>query len=487
MPLQRSRPTFNDPAQPQQQAPQQPAPQPVQPVQPPVQPARPAPVYAAEPVEQSAPLPAPRAVFDEPEPEQQYADEPQFGVLDAQEYTATEEPEPEAVGGYSNSVEDVDTADLLYSFSPEVQENALRLLDLIGGDDSSEVKMSGPDRIMFKRNGVRYRARDISFPDVKTYHQVIDAVILPNTDTADRLSTSEYRIEGQLDLEDPEDPSAPHQLARVHILAPPAAKNAIVTIAKKSKRQLRLEDILAAGSMSNQMMEFLRAAARARITIVFSGVSGSGKTTLLEAMSYYFDTNDQVIVVEDTPELRLPMAAVDYLYSTSPKPGQTKNEIITLEWQVQQTQRMRPDRVIVGECRGSEMSAFLTAANSGADGSMTTIHASSPKLALDRMALMVQESPDAANSMDSVMRNIASIVQLVVQTTLVDGRHVISGIEEITNVVNQQTGNIQRNALFAYDRSNGRYSAVGRPTDALSAYTRQRGVELDRTWFDRGV
>jgi pilus assembly protein CpaF len=371
------------------------------------------------------------------------------------------------------------------ALSDDAKENARRLLKRITDDESSEVLLNGPNEIMFKVNGTRYYDREIKFADIETYHSVINTLILCETDTKERIGSSFHLIEGQLELPDYENPGQPPLIARVHVIAPPVVKAAKVTIAKKAKTQFQIDDLQQRGAMSQQMAAFLKACARGRATVVFSGVSGSGKTTLLEAMSYHFDENDRAIVIEDTSELHLPLADTVYLLSTSRKPSQDSSEIVTLEWLVSQANRMRPDRIIVGEIRGAELAEFLSAANSGADGSMTTVHASSPRQTIEKMLSFAMKSPSAKNE-KSVYRDIASTVQIIVQTARVDGRHVISQIEEISDTVLASGNGIATSPLFEFNRSTGQFTSQGRPTDSLQQFLGQRGVKVDPAWFVRG-
>jgi pilus assembly protein CpaF len=385
--------------------------------------------------------------------------------------------------------DDADIADEYESFSPEDVSAARELLALLNDSTSSEVIMNGPTSILYKKDGMRVHAKDIQFSSVEAYHQFIDDVVLDYTDTSDRIRSKngepKYLIEGQLTLPDWEDETAPPLLARVHIIAPPVVPEAKVTIAKKSRYQLTLDGIVSNQSLSPQMGEFLRAIIRGRVTTIFSGLSGSGKTTLLEALSHTFDPNDRIIVVEDTPELRFPVTDVVYLHSTSAKPGFDPAKVVSLEWLVQSTNRMRPDRIIVGEVRGAEMSEFLIAANSGADGSMTTMHASNPKLTLDKMISLAMKSSTSKSEL-GVARDIASTVQLIVQMSLIEGRHIITQIEEVTRTVRKETGGIVTQTLFEYDRNTNRFQPVQRPSAELTSYLQQRGVELDMSWF-RGI
>ena len=378
--------------------------------------------------------------------------------------------------------EELQRKEQIDSLSQSAKENAQRLLALISDDESSEVLLNGPNEIMYKVNGQRFYDKSISFDSIEEYHTVINTIILYDTDTAGRIGTSSYLIEGQLELPDYEDPDAPSLHARVHVLAPPAVKAAKVTIAKKAKKQFQLEDLAQRGAMNSNMLNFLKALGRGRATVVFSGLSGSGKTTLLEAMSYSFDPNDRVIVVEDTAELRLPVSDIVPLLSTSRKPGLNENEVITLEWLVAQANRMRPDRIIVGEIRGGEIAEFLSAANSGADGSMTTVHASSPNQTNDKMLSLAMKSTTSKSEM-SVLRDISSTVQIIVQTALIDGKHIISEIQEVSDTI--QNGRIGMQPIFQYDRRTGRFATVGRPSDKLQNFLNQRGVNVENSWFSR--
>jgi pilus assembly protein CpaF len=361
------------------------------------------------------------------------------------------------------------------------KESAAKLYDLIVEDGITEILLNGPDQVLFRKDGHRYFVENIVFPDIETYHKVINCVILPLCKTNERIGNTGYLIEGQLEMADPYDDNNV-LYARVHIVAPPAVEVAKVTIAKKARYPLKMDDLLNRGAMSDNMSSFLRAVARSRVTTVFSGLSGSGKTTLLEAMSYEFDTNDRVIVVEETPELRLPVQDAVYLPAHGARPGQVYENTVSVEWLAAQANRMRPDRIIVGECRGFEMGEFINAANSGADGSMTTIHASSPRQALDKMVSLCLKADDSKSEM-TILRDIASTVQLVIQTNLVEGKHVISQIEEVSNTIRKEGASIATTTLFEYDRTTDNYTAKSRPSEQLVEYMASRGVRVDLSWF----
>lgn len=426
-----------------------------------------------------------------PEPVQQFIEEET--TTPAVQYT-TAPTTPQDVSNDEEYEDDINAlTDEYESFTPEDVEAARELLDLINDDKSSEILMNGPETILFKQNGQRIHAKNIAFSSRDAYHEFIDDLILNYTDTSDRLRRKDgkgdndiYLIEGQLTLPNFDDENAPALLARVHIIAPPVVPNATVTIAKKSRYQLRLKEILNNGAMSLPMAEFLKAITRGRATTIFSGISGSGKTTLLEALSHEFDPNDRVVVVEETPELRLPITDIVYLNSTSAKPGQDANKIVSLDWLVAAANRMRPTRVIVGEVRGAEMGEFLIAANSGADGSMTTMHASTPQLTLDKMVSLALKST-TSKSEGSVARDIASTVQVIVQMSLIDGRHVVTQIQEVTRAIRKETGGIVTQTLFEYDKDKNTFNPVQRPSTELTGFLNQRGVNIDPAWWRGAV
>lgn len=358
-----------------------------------------------------------------------------------------------------------------------LKNSIFKFFELIQDETSTEITLRGPKNVGFKSKGQRFIDNEIDFVDVETYHAIINSFLLPLTNTYDRIGETEYLIEGQLLIPDSTDPSRPPLVARVHILAPPTAGAAVITIAKKSRSQLTIDSMVGSGSMTEDMGRFLKEIARGRATVVFAGVSGAGKTTLLEAMSREFDVSDRVILIEDVEELTLPVSDVTALRSHQPRPGDDPRKAVSLEWLVRQAQRMRPDRIVVGEVRGAEMAEFLTAANSGADGSMTTVHASSPHEAIQKMVSLSQKNLNG-KSEQSILRDIASTVQVIVQMNLVDGRHVISQIEEVSRTVNINNMGIQTLPLYRFDRNTGRFNFENRPSDEFTSFLKQRGVTV---------
>lgn len=367
-------------------------------------------------------------------------------------------------------------------FAADIQESVQALLNYIGDDECSEVLLNGPNEISRKVRGARYHCPDVSFKDAATYHRVINDVILPMTDTRDRIDGSTVVLEGQLELASPS--GKPPMLARLHMIAPPGVQFAKVTIAKKPRYDLTLDDLASNGTLSFEAADFLKAAARGRKTIVVSGPTGAGKTTTLQSITHCFDVNDRVVVIEETPELRLPLGDVVYLRATLQRPGMDPSQVFSLDFWTKQANRMRMDRVVVGETRGGEMSDWLLAANSGAEGSATTVHANTPRRALDKMLALATKS-ETATSEAQLRREIASTVSLIVQCGLMDNRHVITAIEEISDTISSATGQIQTNTLFEWDRTLNRMVPRNRPSDDFIASLTQQGIPVSQSWFQQ--
>lgn len=368
-----------------------------------------------------------------------------------------------------------------YSYPDEIKAMIDELLEYIGDDECSEVLMNGYKDVSRKIRGVRYHCNKLNFQSPEIYHSIINDIILAYTDTNERIDGKNAVIEGQLSLELEDKYSAP-MLARVHIVAPPGVKEAKVTIAKKSREDLNLDDLVQNGSVSQNGAEFLKAIARGRQTFVVAGPTGAGKTTTLQSITHYFDENDRVVVIEETPELKLPLGDVVYLRATLQKPGMDSSQIYTLEFWAKQANRMRMDRVIVGETRGGEMSDWLLAANSGAEGSATTVHANSPRRALDKILGLATKGEKTTSELQ-LRREIAHTIAIIVQCGLFDNRHIILAVEEISKTVSQASGQIQTNTIFEFDKALGKMVARGRPSDELIKDLSYAGVEVNPDWF----
>jgi pilus assembly protein CpaF len=253
--------------------------------------------------------------------------------------------------------------------------------------------------------------------------------------------------------------------SRVNAIIPPLALDGpLVSIRRFGAKPLQGEDLIRNDSITREMLDYLRAAVRARLNIVVSGGTGSGKTTLLNMLSSFIPSDERVATIEDAAELRLQQEHVIRM-ETRPANVEGQGEVSSRDL-LRNALRMRPDRIIIGECRGSEAFDMLQAMNTGHDGSLTTIHANTPRDAVMRLEMMVGmagfELP-----MWTIRRQIASAVNVVVQAArLSGGLRKITRIAEITGMegevltmhdlfVYHQTG------LDAQRRAQGYFSATG--------------------------
>jgi pilus assembly protein CpaF len=228
-------------------------------------------------------------------------------------------------------------------------------------------------------------------------------------------------------------------------IAPVAVDGALVSIRKFSKRPFTLDRLVANGTMPETFATFLRAAVKTRVSILISGGTGSGKTTLLNALSESISHTERLVTIEDAAELQLRQPHVARL-ETRPPNIEGKGEIRQREL-VKNALRMRPDRIILGECRADEAFDLLQAMNTGHEGSCTTVHANSPRDALSRLEQMVAMS-GMNLSPASIRRQIASAITLVVQTQrLSDGARRMTSISEVTG---QEGDVIQMHELFRF-------------------------------------
>ncbi len=237
--------------------------------------------------------------------------------------------------------------------------------------------------------------------------------------------------------------------SRVNAIIPPLALDgALVSIRRFGAQPIKAADIVANKSCTPEMMEFLTACVRARLNIVVSGGTGSGKTTLLNALSAFIPDDERVITIEDAAELRLQQPHVGRL-ETRPKNIEGQGEVTSREL-LKNALRMRPDRIVVGECRGAEAIDMLQAMNTGHDGSLTTVHANDTREALGRLEMMVGLA-GVDMPLWVIRRQIASAVQIIVQVSrLVGGARKIVKISELTGI---EGDNFAMQDLFVFKQT----------------------------------
>ncbi len=275
--------------------------------------------------------------------------------------------------------------------------------------------------------------------------------------------------------------------SRVNVIIPPAAVDGpIMSIRKFRADPLTLENLVATRALSPPMFEFLKAAVKARANILISGGTGSGKTTLLNALSRFIADDERVITIEDSAELQLQGKHVVRL-ETRPANIEGKGEIYQGDL-LKNALRMRPDRIIVGEVRGGEALDMLQAMNTGHDGSMTTIHANSPRDALTRLEHMVAMSGVPIPALVIRQQVVAALHILIDAERLADGRRVVTSIQEITGMEHET---VEMQEIFNFEKSGvdtngmivGRFTATGIVPRTNELLIRS-GVALDNSVFN---
>jgi pilus assembly protein CpaF len=226
--------------------------------------------------------------------------------------------------------------------------------------------------------------------------------------------------------------------SRVHVIMPPSAlQGTTITIRKFPEKRLTVEDLIKWGSFTEEVAEFLQACVVARLNIVVSGGTGSGKTTLLNVLSSYIPDDERIITIEDSAELQLAQRHVVRLETCPPIPGSKEGQLVIRDL-VKGSLRMRPDRIVVGECRSGEALDMLQAMNTGHDGSLTTVHSNSPRDCVGRLeTLALMSGMDLPLAI--IRRQIASAVNLIVQQArLKDGSRKIIQVTEMQGMEGEQ-------------------------------------------------
>src|SRR5438034_1886669 len=275
--------------------------------------------------------------------------------------------------------------------------------------------------------------------------------------------------------------------SRVNVaIRPVAVDGPLVSIRKFSKRPFSMDRLIELSTLRPEMADLLQAAVHGKISLIVSGGTGSGKTTLLNALSNYIPPSERIITIEDAAELQLQLPHVGRM-ETRPPNAEGKGEIRQREL-MKNALRMRPDRIIIGECRGEEAFDMLQAMNTGHEGSMTTVHATSPRDAIKRLEQMVGMAGMPMNSL-SIRSQIASAVRLLVHLQrLQDGRRKVVAIGEITGMEGEV---VQMHEIFRFvkehtdDEGNvhGTFKATGiRPT--FLSDLKHMGLDLPQNHFD---
>jgi pilus assembly protein CpaF len=275
--------------------------------------------------------------------------------------------------------------------------------------------------------------------------------------------------------------------SRVNVaIKPVAVDGPLVSIRKFSKRPYSMEKLVDNNALSREMAAVLAAAVKGRVTLLVSGGTGSGKTTMLNAVSSYISPKERLITIEDAAELQLQQPHVGRM-ETRPPNIEGKGEIRQREL-VKNALRMRPDRIVVGECRGEEAFDMLQAMNTGHEGSMTTIHANTTRDAIGRLETMIGMA-GFPMTIQSLRTQIASAIRMVVQLQrMSDGKRKVVAVSEVTGIEGDV---IQMQEIFRYNRTGttedgtvqGNFQATGvRPK--FLADLQNRGITVPSSYFD---
>lgn len=342
---------------------------------------------------------------------------------------------------------------------------------LVDDDAVTEIMVNGPDQIYIEKDG-RLVLSESRFTSNQSLIAVIDRIVAP---LGRRIDESSPMVDARL-------PDG----SRVNAIIPPLALNGpTITIRKFAKKTLFMSDFIRYGSLSEEMGLFLKSAVELKQNVVISGGTGSGKTTLLNILSNFISSSDRIVTIEDAAELKLNQPHVVSLESR-PANAEGKGKV-SIRDLVINALRMRPDRIVVGECRGGEALDMLQAMNTGHDGSLTTGHANTPSDFLSRLEVMVMMAGVDLPSR-AIREQIASAVDILVQQSrMADGTRKITHVME---VVGFQGDNIVLETIFEYVRkgydSNGKILGYYQATGYIPKFYRhaiEQGVDVDLSLF----
>jgi pilus assembly protein CpaF len=346
------------------------------------------------------------------------------------------------------------------------------LEELLSDDGVTEIMVNRYDEIYVERAG-RLQRHPMTFTGDRAVMGVIERIVAP---LGRRIDESSPMVDARL-----------KDGSRVNAIIPPLAlKGACLTIRKFAKRKLGVADLVKFDAISPDMATFLEVCVTARKNVIVSGGTGSGKTTLLNILSNFIPSGERIVTVEDAAELKLHH---EHLISLESRPANVEGKGgVPIRDLVRNTLRMRPDRIVVGECRGAEALDMLQAMNTGHEGSLTTLHANTARDGLARLETMVlmagMELP-----LTAIREQIASAVHIIVQQTrYACGSRKVTGITEITGM---ESGKIQLQELFrfhslGYSGHNGRVRGYFTGCDMVPTFyeeLRAVGNDLDMGIF----
>ncbi len=326
---------------------------------------------------------------------------------------------------------------------------------LISDPEITEVMINGPNQVFIEHNG-KIQLSDVKFESEEQLRRVIDRIV---STIGRRVDESSPMVDARL-----------KDGSRVNVIIPPLSMaGPTMTIRKFSKKPYTVDNLIEFGTLTPAMASFLRACVRARLNILVSGGTGSGKTTSLNVLSSFIPEEERIVTVEDAAELQLNQEHVVTLESR-PSTVEGRGRIAIRDLVVN-CLRMRPDRIVVGECRGGEALDMLQAMNTGHDGSLTTIHANSARDSLNRLETLVlmagTELPSRA-----IREQISSAINVIIQQSrLRDGKRKITSVAE---VLGMQDDSVKVQEIFTYRQTgvshDGKVEGYFTPTGSIPKY-----------------
>jgi pilus assembly protein CpaF len=304
---------------------------------------------------------------------------------------------------------------------------------LLDEDDVTEIMVNGASKVYVERKGKLERT-NITFENDDQVLKLIDRIIMP---LGRRIDSDSPTVDARL-------PDG----SRVNaIIQPVSIDGPSITIRKFMKGRLSVEQLIEFGSITSSMAEFIRACVVARLNILISGGTGSGKTTLLNVLSGFIPDNERIVTIEDAAELRLQQ---DHIVRLETKPPNVEGRNgVSIRDLVRNSLRMRPDRIIVGEVRGGEALDMLQAMNTGHDGSLTTLHANSPRDAVSRLETMCLMA-GIELPIKVLRQQVASAIDLIIQQSRLRGG--ARKVTSVTEVSGMEGDAIIMTEIFRYEQ-----------------------------------
>ncbi len=346
------------------------------------------------------------------------------------------------------------------------------LEDMLADQEITEIMVNRHDQIYVEKKG-RLVLSDRVFLDDASVLAIIERIVAP---IGRRIDESQPYVDARL-----------KDGSRVNAIIPPLALSGpCLTIRKFARDALSVADLIRFGTLTPSMAEFLKLCVRLRRNIVVAGGTGSGKTTFLNVLSSFLPDTDRIVTIEDSAELRLSQAHVVRLESRPP--NIEGRGAVTIRDLLRNALRMRPDRIIIGECRGGESLDMLQAMNTGHDGSLTTVHANSPRDVISRLETMTLMSGIELPSR-AIREQIASAIHLIIQTArLSDGSRKVTAITEVAGLEGDR---ITMQDIFVFTQTgleaDGRVIGAIQPSGSVPTFIediRSRGLEIDMAMFE---